>query len=191
MNMRDLDTYRKRLTIWNITYPLWNILVLKMPNTIDRQVSNLSTEGRERAEQKRRDSQITAESLDEKNSESSTPPNESEEREAARKDKILLELEAAKKEEQEVHSSKSLWQQLKRTKHDPEEIATQPSVFDDPGLAKYFAPTPKWENIHRFDPTFKWTWGEENAVVRKVDWQITIWAMVAFFALDMYVHRSM
>jgi hypothetical protein len=189
--LRDLDTYRKILTIWNITYPLWNIVVSKMPNTIDRQVSNLSAEGQERAEEKRRVSQITAESLDEKNSESSTPPDESEEREAARKDKILLELEAAKKEEQEVHSSKSLWQQLKRTKHDPEEIATQPSVFDDPGLAKYFAPTPKWENIHRFDPTFKWTWGEENTVVRKVDWQITIWAMVAFFALDMYVHRSM
>ena len=105
--------------------------------------------------------------------------------EANRKDKILLELEAAKKKEAEEHSSKSLWAQLKPTKHDPEEIATQPSVFDDPDLAKFFQPTPKWENIHRFDPTFKWTWGEENAVVRKVDWRITVWAMVAFFALDM------
>lgn len=168
-----------------------------MPNTIDRQVSNVSTEGREREQEKkdekRRDSDITAESLDEKNSGSTTPTPDAEleEREANRKDKILLELEAAKKQEQQLHSSKSLWQQLKRTKHDPEEIATQPSVFDDPGLAKYFAPTPKWENIHRFDPTFKWTWGEENAVVRKVDWQITIWAMVAFFALDMYVLSSM
>lgn len=168
-----------------------------MPNTIDRQVSTLSIEGREREQEKkdekRRDSAITAESLDEKNSGSTTPTPDAEleEREANRKDKILLELEAAKKEEQQLHSSKSLWQQLKRTKHDPEEIATQPSVFDDPGLAKYFAPTPKWENIHRFDPTFKWTWGEENAVVRKVDWQITIWAMVAFFALDMYAISSM
>jgi len=189
MNMRDLYTYRKRLKIWNITYPFWNIVVLKMSNPLDRQVSNLSAEGREReqekADEKRRVSQITAESLDEKNSEPSTPTIGSGELEANRKDKILLELEAAKKEELEVHSSKSLWQQLKRTKHDPEEIATQPSVFDDPGLAKFFAPTPKWENIHRFDPTFKWTWGEESAVVRKVDWQITIWAMVAFFALDM------
>jgi len=161
-----------------------------MPSTIDRQVSNLSAEALEReqeksADEKRRQSQARAESLDEENSGSSTPPAESEERDAQRKDKILLELEAAKKEEQQLHSSKSLWQQLKRTKHDPEEVATQPSVFDDPGLAKYFAPTPKWENIHRFDPTFKWTWGEENTVVRKVDWQITVWAMVAFFALDM------
>lgn len=104
---------------------------------------------------------------------------------ANRKDKILLELETAKKQEAEEHSSKSLWAQLKPTKHDPEEIATQPSVFDDPDLAKFFQPTPKWENIHRFDPTFTWTWGEEKAVVRKVDWRITVWAMVAFFALDM------
>lgn len=108
-----------------------------------------------------------------------------EEQQANRKDKILLELEAAKKEEHDLHSSKSLWAQLKPTKHDSEEIATQPSVFDDPDLAKFFQPTPKWENIHRFDPTFKWTWGEENAVVRKVDWKITVWAMCAFFALDM------
>jgi len=166
-----------------------------MPSTIDRQVSNFSAEGRERAQdedikidEKRRQSEVTADSLDEKTSGSSTPPGVIEEREANRKDKILLELEQAKKQDQEEHNAKSLWQQLKRTKHDPEEIATQPSVFDDPGLAKYFAPTPKWENIHRFDPTFKWTWGEENAVVRKVDWRITIWAMCAFFALDMYVY---
>jgi hypothetical protein len=168
-----------------------------MPSTIDRQLSNLSgvghgldrdQEAEIKNDEKRRQSQVTAESLDEKNSGASTPPAELEEREANRKDKILLELEQAKKQDQEDHSAKSLWQQLKRTKHDPEEIATQPSVFDDPGLAKYFAPTPKWENIHRFDPTFKWTWGEENAVVRKVDWRITIWAMCAFFALDMYVH---
>jgi hypothetical protein len=165
-----------------------------MPSTIDRQVSNFSAEGRERAQdedikidEKRRQSEVTADSLDEKTSGSSTPPGVIEEREANRKDKILLELEQAKKQDQEEHNAKSLWQQLKRTKHDPEEIATQPSVFDDPGLAKYFAPTPKWENLHRFDPTFKWTWGEENAVVRKVDWRITIWAMCAFFALDMYV----
>lgn len=134
--------------------------------------------------ERRRDSvPLSDASSDEKNSFPSSPADD--EHAANRKDKILLELEAAKKKEQEEHAGKSLWQQLKPTKHDPEEIATQPSVFDDPHLAKFFQPTPKWENIHRFDPGFKWTWAEENAVRRKVDWKITIWAMCAFFALDM------
>lgn len=131
----------------------------------------------------RRRSAPSSDGFDEKNSGSASPIDQ--EGQANRKDKILLELEAAKKKEHEEHAGKSLWAQLKPTKHDPEEIATQPSVYDDPELAKFFQPTPKWENIHRFDPGFKWTWGEENAVVRKVDWRITVWAMCAFFALDM------
>ncbi|KAL4974485.1 major facilitator superfamily domain-containing protein [Aspergillus desertorum] len=75
--------------------------------------------------------------------------------------------------------------QHNRRPRDPEEIATQLSVYDDPTLAPYFQPNPKYENLHRFDPTFRWKWGEEKPLIRKTDWKVTVWAAVAFFALDL------
>ncbi|KAJ0422373.1 major facilitator superfamily domain-containing protein [Aspergillus carlsbadensis] len=73
----------------------------------------------------------------------------------------------------------------RRKKKDLEEIATQPSVYDDPKLAPFYQPNPKYENLHRFDPSFRWTWGEEKPLIRKIDWKVTIWAALAFFALDL------
>ncbi|SPN99243.1 related to nicotinamide mononucleotide permease [Cephalotrichum gorgonifer] len=72
-----------------------------------------------------------------------------------------------------------------KTKLNPDDIATQPSVYDDPELAKHFQPTEKYENLHRFDPSFRWTWGEELPLLRRIDWKVTAWSCIAFFALDL------
>ena len=90
----------------------------------------------------------------------------------------------------------------RRVKHDPDDVATRPSVFDDPVTLEIYRPPPQWENSHRFDPLFRWTWREEKArqyflpfphlltpcmqsVVRKIDFRILIWTWFMFFCLDL------
>ncbi|TCD62156.1 hypothetical protein EIP91_007284 [Steccherinum ochraceum] len=72
-----------------------------------------------------------------------------------------------------------------RWKRDPDSIATQPSVFDDPITLEIYRPPPRYENVHRFDPLARWTWREELKIVRKVDFRIMIWAFIMFFSLDL------
>lgn len=41
------------------------------------------------------------------------------------------------------------------------------------------------ENAHRFDPLARWTWSEENKVIRKIDWRIMLWVAVMFTAMEL------
>ncbi|GKZ30874.1 hypothetical protein AbraIFM66950_010563 [Aspergillus brasiliensis] len=75
---------------------------------------------------------------------------------------------------------------FRRTKkHDPDAIATTRSVFDDPALAPFYLPHPKYENLHRFDPSARWTYREEAKVRRKTDWSILLWILIMFFGLNL------
>ena len=69
---------------------------------------------------------------------------------------------------------KRFWWQQTSKNYDPNAIATQPSVFDDPDTAKEYQPPANWENLHRFDPSARWTWGEEHKLIRKIDFKIMV-----------------
>ncbi|KAF2644952.1 major facilitator superfamily transporter [Massarina eburnea CBS 473.64] len=74
----------------------------------------------------------------------------------------------------------------KPDEYDLDAVATQPSIWDAENVEelKESYIHPKWENWSAFDPAFRWTWREERAVRRKVDWKIMIWVCIMFAALN-------
>ncbi|KAI4865708.1 major facilitator superfamily transporter [Hypoxylon rubiginosum] len=70
--------------------------------------------------------------------------------------------------------------------YDLDGIATQPSIWDSEHVEEYKERYihPQWENWSAFDPKFRWTWREERAVRRKVDWKIMVWVCIMFSALN-------
>lgn len=53
------------------------------------------------------------------------------------------------------------WQVVNRDDSGLDQIATQPSVFDDPVTLEVYRPPSQYENAHKFDPNARWTWREE------------------------------
>ncbi|XPS95138.1 hypothetical protein M3J09_004431 [Ascochyta lentis] len=70
--------------------------------------------------------------------------------------------------------------------YDLDAVATQPSIWDSENVdeLKNLHIHPQWENWSAFDPSFRWSWREENAVRRKVDWKIMVWVCIMFAALN-------
>ncbi|KAI8944842.1 major facilitator superfamily domain-containing protein [Xylaria longipes] len=79
---------------------------------------------------------------------------------------------------------KKFWFQRGKN-YNPHAIATQPSVYDVEEMKDQYKPRSDWENVHRFDPLARWTWGEEYELIRKVDWRIMLWVAIMFTAMEL------
>ncbi|RYP62506.1 hypothetical protein DL771_009714 [Monosporascus sp. 5C6A] len=62
-------------------------------------------------------------------------------------------------------------------------------VFSDPVVAarwRQIYELAKYENRHRFDPSYQWTAEEELKLVRRIDRRIMVWAWLMFCAMDLH-----
>ncbi|KAE8391000.1 major facilitator superfamily domain-containing protein [Aspergillus alliaceus] len=84
----------------------------------------------------------------------------------------------------DASDDRRFWFQKSKS-YNPNAIATQPSVFDDPELVAEYKPQADWESVHRFDPSARWTWGEENRAARKLDMRIMVLACMMMTAMEL------
>lgn len=82
------------------------------------------------------------------------------------------------------HKPKQFWFQ-KTKNYDPTAIATPAKRLRRPRHGREIQAARDWENVHRFDPLFRWNWEEENKLVRKIDFRIMVWACIMFMALEL------
>ncbi|KAF8553375.1 allantoate permease [Imleria badia] len=102
------------------------------------------------------------------------------------KDDIEERSNSDLEEEQPASSwAKALFGKRTSPYRDPDAIATRRSVFDDPRLAPFYWPKQDYENIHRFDPFARWTYREEKALLRRVDWRIMSMVALGCFAVNL------
>ncbi|CAK7204578.1 hypothetical protein SEUCBS139899_007336 [Sporothrix eucalyptigena] len=59
------------------------------------------------------------------------------------------------------------------------------TVFAAGADVALYAPIDDYEGRHRYDPTAQWTPAEEARLVRRLDWRITGWCCLMFFAMQL------
>ncbi len=76
--------------------------------------------------------------------------------------KVPIDDDLVEEQKEESVRFTDVFKRGRRPVADLDSTATKRSVYDDPNLAPHYWPKKEYENIHRFDPTVRWTVREEK-----------------------------